>query len=233
MLTYSPILAKVGVIKIKALKRVLVILLMLVILSAGVLTVWQWENIKPMILGRVLSEEKLGDMLEQQIDEQKKSLEEQGVTVQGPSSEQVDQMLHGKLDGDSVITQLHLDRASTGSAPTTAELMNQCAAKLYSYESQMYTQLGAIWQNAVATWTSHPKEERTGALKNQIKSSSISQCYNLETQSDAMVSATLDEYRAKISAAGGDPSQVDAFWNLYCEKKSSVKAYYYNLIKQK
>lgn len=227
------ILAEVEVIAIKALKRMLVILLLLVILSAGVLAVWQWKNIKPMLLGRILSEEQLGDMLEQQIDDQKQALEEQGVTLEGPSSEQVDQMLRGELDGDSVIAQLHLDRVSTGPKPTADELMNQCVAKLYVYETQMYTQLGAIWQNAVSTWANTPRDERTAALKNQIKSSSISQCYSLETQSDDMVSATLDEYRAKISAAGGDPSRVDALWNLYCEKKSSVKAYYYSLIKQK
>lgn len=220
-------------ISIKAFKRMLIILLLIVIFSAGILAVWQWKNIKPIFLGRVLSEEQLGDMLEQQIDEQNQALAEQGVTIEGPSSEQVDQMLRGKLDGDSVIAQLNLDHVITIEKPTADELMNQCVAKLYTYEAQMYSQLGAIWQNAVSTWTNTPKEERTSSLKNQIKSSSISQCYSLEAQSDDMVSATLAEYRSKISEVGGNPSQVDALWNLYCDKKTSVKAYYYSLIKQK
>lgn len=217
----------------KAWKRGLCIFLALVVLAAAAVGIWQWDNLKPAIMGRLLSKETLGRKMDELLEEQQKSLQDRGVTVVGPSQEQVDRMLRGKLDEQTVKDQLQLDRYRSADGATAEELLNACVAELYGYEAQMYAQLGAVWSSAKSRWKSTPKSERTKALKNEIKSDSISQCYSMEVEADSLVNATLDTYRKKIAAVGGDTSEVDALWNLYCSKKASVKAYYYNLIKDK
>lgn len=217
----------------KAWKRVLCILLALVVLAAAAVGIWQWDNLKPYLMGKLLSEETLAQKMDELLDQQKKKLEDRGVTVDGLTQEQVSRLLHGEADEQTIRKELLLDRYSASDTSKAEELLNACVAQLYGYEAQMYAQLGEVWADAKAAWLSVPKAQRTSALKNQIKSDSISRCYSMEVDADNLVTATLDEYRAKIAAAGGDTDEVDALWNLYCAKKASVKAYYYNLIKDK
>ncbi len=217
----------------KAWKRVLCILLALVILAAAAVGIWQWDNIKPYLMGKLLSEETLAQRMDELLNQQKKKLEDRGVTVDGLTQDQVNRLLRGKADEKTVRDELQLDRYSSADTSKADELLNACVAQLYGYEAQMYAQLGEVWADSRAAWKGTPKAQRTKALKNQIKSDAISRCYSMEVEADSLVTATLDEYRAKIAAAGGDTDEVDALWNLYCAKKASVKAYYYNLIKDK
>ena len=217
----------------KAWKRVLCILLALVILAAVAVGIWQRDNLVPYLMGKLLSEETLAQKMDDLLERQKKSLVDQGVAVEGMTQDQVSRLLHGKADEKTVRDELQLDRYANADASKADELLNACVAQLYGYEAQMYAQLGDVWADATARWRGTPMAQRTNALKNQIKSDAIDRCYSMEVEADSLVTSTLDEYRAKIAAAGGDTDEVDALWNLYCAKKASVKAYYYNLIKDK
>ena len=217
----------------KAWKRVLCVILALLILAVGGVTIWQWNNVKPWLMGRLFSEETLGQRMEDLLDEQQKKLEEKGVTAEGLTKEQIGQMLRGELDEETAKETLRKKQNPKADATKPEALLNECVARLYEYESQMYAQLSAIYQSAESRWKSTPKAQRTRALKNEIKSESINRCYSMEVEADNLVSATLDEYRAKVTAAGGSAADVDALWNVYSAKKASVKAYYYNLIKDK
>ena len=210
-------------------KAILCIFLALVLLMTGILVVWQGDNLRAYALSKLLSRQTLSDRMHQVQDDNRQKLADQGVTVEAPPQEALDKLIRGEIPADSV--SVALPETADGSAQTA--VLNACAAELYRYQVALYAELGNVWQSARAEWKSHPKAERTAKLKNAIKMDAMSTCYGLEAEADKQVAALLEKYRAEMVSVGGDPSEIDALWSVYCSEKASVKAYYLNLAKFK
>ena len=227
----------------KSWTRVLCLFLAALILAAADFGIWQRDNLSPIIMGRLFSKEKLENRMQNLLEEQEKELASKGVTVKGFTKSEIRKMLRGELDEKAAKELLKkkqqandaktkpAETKTVSDSPSAEAVLNECMARLYAYEGQLYSELGAAWQDAVNAWSSTPIAQRTSAVKNQIKSESINRCYNMEVTADNRVSDILAEYREKIVAAGGNASDVDALWSVYCAKKSAVKAYYYSLVK--
>lgn len=211
-------------------KAILCGFLALVLLMTGILAVCQGDNLRAYALSKLLSRQTLSERMHQVQEENRQKLAEHGVTVPAPPQEQMDKLLRGELTKDSVAVTFSDESGSDNSANG---VLNECVSELYRLQVALYARLGDVWQSARAEWRSHPKSERTASLKNSIKMDAMSICYRLEEDADAQVSALLENYRAKMIAVGGDPSEIDALWGVYSSEKASVKAYYFSLVKLK
>ena len=218
--------------EIKSWKKVACAVAVLLVVALGSLAIWQRDNVKVLFAALTSDLEQLSDGMERVREENQATLAGQGVSVPGLTRGQVEALLNGERTEASVLHALDLEQYTGGDAASELDVVNQCVAELYSYETALYGQLGGMKVWAEGEWKSHPKSERTASLKHSIIVSGLSQCYQLEVEADNRVLAILDQYRAKMSAIGGDTAKIDQLWNVYCSEKASTKAYYINLINQ-
>ena len=196
-------------------------------MAAAGLAVWQWDNVKPYIIGKIKDPESLSESLDQKRRENEQMLLDQGIDVPSLTKEQMEALIKGTITSEQAAQSLGLDQYQ--SDDTVDDIVNHCVAELYAYESQLYGQLGALRQSVIAEWNSLSKSERTFATKQKMKSAAASQCYSMEVEADSSVTAILARYHDLVAQQGGDPSRIDSLWSIYCSEKASVKAYYLSL----
>ena len=237
--------------------KIILCLLAAVLLTAAGFAIWQRENLKALYTAARTDEAGLVEQLETQRQADQAALEEYGVTITPPTTQQTRDLLDGKTSAEDVKAALELPRPEAQAAvpaepeppagspapepepeptapapapapqPTPEELTNACVAELYACEVDLMGILGGMKQAALDEWHSLPAEERTAARKRAIGMAGLDACYDLEAQVDAQVEAILESYRQPLLDAGGDTAVLEELWAYYCHEKASTKAYYF------
>lgn len=221
-------------------KKIVLTILAVLVVVLGALALWQWKNLKALHAALTLDRETLAMNMQDKADEHQKALENSGITVSRPSSQQTEDLLDGKVTADEVKEALGIAVPSTSKgkpeqsgadsagAAAAEELLNQCVAELYSYQIDLMAKLGEMKQAAVDEWVALPKEERTDLAKQEIGMEGLRQCYSMEAETDSDVEAILARYRKQLEQIGADTSTLNELWSYYCEEKETQKAFYLN-----
>lgn len=226
-------------------KKIVLIVLAVLVVVLGALVFWQWKNLKAVHAALTTDREALAQSVQDTADEHREELENGGITVNRPSSQQTEDLLDGKVTAEEVKTALGIltlpssdeepgqpgETSGNGSAtdkPTAETLLNQCVAELYSCQIDLMAKLGEMKQAALEEWKALPAAERTTLKKQEIGMAGLRQCYNLESETDSDVKEILARYRTQLEEIGADTSTLDKLWTYYCEEKEAQKAFYLN-----
>ena len=214
----------------KWLKVLLLCVLVLLLLAAG-LYLWQRENINAIVHVLKTDSETIAQELENKRQEHHQAIEEStgnALTVKPITKEQSQDLLDGKVTPEEIKEELGLptEPPAETALSTQEDIINQCVAELYAYKADVMGYLGGLKQAALAQWRALDKKERTATKKAEISMEGLRQCYAYEAQVDAGVQEILGRYRSKMTDIGGDTKPIDDLWYYYCDEKEAEKSYY-------
>lgn len=240
----------------KKYQKILLASLSVIVLITGGLCLWQRDNIKALYL--YLTQD--GTALSQSLTDSKVKTEDQlkreGVTVPDLTPEQETALINGTLTPADVIAAIEASFSGKGDEPESpteagtpsaqqpagnptekpaekskaAEITNRYVAKLYGHKAQFLGTLGGLFASAKAEYLALPAEQRTAGAKRSIAMGYAIQGAELEAQCDRLVSGTLNELSAQLSAIGADTSIVATLKSAYSSEKAAKKAYYLSLM---
>lgn len=216
-------------------KITLAVVLVLVVVITAV-CVWQWNNIQAIYRFLTMDGETIASRVEENRQAHHNAIEEYtkfDIEVAPPTMEQSNNLLNGNVSVDEIKDTLgiteKLEQAAQGyEGLSPEELLNLCIAELYACRIDLMAKLGELKQEALDQWNALPESERTDQWKKRIGFSGLSQCYELEDETDKQVREIVDRYRPWMKRAGGDLSILDRLWDYYKEEKADEKAYYLN-----
>ncbi|MCR5825198.1 MAG: hypothetical protein K6G54_01400, partial [Oscillospiraceae bacterium] len=211
------------------------------------------DNVKTFYRAKVNSSEAIVRRAEASKEQQRSVLAENGVSVVPPSLEQLERVIEGETDSDTLKDELGVGVATeqppasdetapvpapetNAPAPLTEEereeqtrrSVDSAVKALYAYEVELMADLGALKQEAMDEYHALPEEEQTNDNKIRIGYSYLKRCYAMEVEADKRVKAILNGLRSELTALGADTKLADTLWQSYCEEKATAKEYYLN-----
>ena len=204
--------------------KILCLLLALLMIVAGALAWWQWDNLKALYQAKTTDAETILAEAAEKAAQHQKELDKYGVTLKTPTREELDAL----LSGESVPNETEPEEETAGDENTAKDILERCIRELYDCETALMARLGTMKQAALDEWHALPEEERTNKKKMEIGYRGLDACYNLEVEIDAQVQGILATYRAELEGIDADTAPMDTLWKYYCEEKASAKAYYLN-----
>ena len=207
----------------------MIIILVLLLVGAGALYLWQRENIHALITALTTDSQEIADRMETVRNEHHEQIQQHvdvPLQVSPVTTEQSSDLLDGKKTPEEVKQEMGLILDENAELGNKDDIVNQCVAELYAYKADVMGYLGGLKQAAINEWNSLDKSQRTKAKKAQIGTNGLHQCYAYEAEVDAHVQEILEKYREKMRQIGEKTDPIDILWNYYCEEKEAEKSYY-------
>ena len=130
-------------------------------------------------------------------------------------------------DGNKEVNQPVGDTGNTSQNADTDQV-SQYIAQMYVLKSSFSAQVGALYQEAIAAYSSLPKSERNESGKSGIIKQLYPRAMELEASCDSQVSSLLSQLEAQLVAEGKSTEIVTKMRTAYYQEKSLVKAQYMN-----
>lgn len=223
---------------------------MMLLAAGGVLSVWQWSNIKAARLYVSQSQEDLAEKILQNKESKRQLLLSYGdVAVCELTSEEEEQLVRGELSAEEAVQRLQKampieeigegnpqeSMPSSGSsrpmqkevqAEVPTEVVNKYVLRLNVLRAEFLAKLGGLYAAAKGDYLALPKAKRTKASKVSIAMGYMIDAANYEAECDKRVNQILAELSNELEAKGKDPSIADALQSAYVQEKDLKKAYY-------
>lgn len=229
--------------EMKLWKKIILLVLLIFVIGAASVTVWQWNNIQAIVQMLTNSDEELANKL----DETKKSLEDElkskyQTVIRDFTAEEERQIMKGELSVDDAVARLTKEYESirelyniksTGNAETDKKVDNLVGDKiieLYSLKAYYLGQLGQLEATVKREYSALPAEKRNSAGKKELASKYMGYAYSLLEQCDARVAELVDELNGELKALGADTSIIKTIESTYENEKALKKAYYLKLL---
>lgn len=244
-------------------KKVLCTILAVILLAAGVLAWWQWDNLAAAINGLRYSREELEDKLAENdraikdavaaipevtirdvTDEERQALRDGTITseqlVQSMVGGEKEQTVSGQLAQEpakSVDPKPKSDEPQTPSK-TPEQLayeqeLSAVIAKVYVLREEFLGKLDALLAQALAEYKAMPSEQRTAGGLASFASGYLSKGLDMEKQCDAQIEAIIVELETLLQENNGDLSIAQTVYDTYVEEKSLKKAWYMAELKKR
>jgi len=224
-------------------KKVLWCVLLIIALSGTALAVWQWNNIKAIIVTFTKDEQQIA----QELDATKKKLQDEllnqySAVVRDFTAEEEKQIMKGEISVDEAVGKLALEYEkikeqynikSTGNAETDKKVDNLVGDKiieLYSLKAYYLGQLGQLEATVKREYAALPKEKKNSAGKKELAGKHIGYAYALMEQCDIKVAALVSELQEELKELKADTSIIKIIQNTYENEKALKKAYYLKLL---
>ena len=211
-------------------KKAVLALLALVFAAGAVVCVQNRNNLAALYLFVTSDSQTIEENLGKKREEHQEALQEAApsVTVTAPTTEQSNALLSGQVTPEEVKQELGISEqlASAGDETTAEEIINLCVMELYACKIDLMARLAVMKQAAVDEWNSLAPEERTETARKEIGMAGLSDCYELEAETDEQVQEILQRYRTMLEDLSYDTSIMDDLWGYYEDEKAAEKAYY-------
>ena len=228
----------------KPLKITLTVVLILLI-AASALAVWQRENIKALfialkysspdeistlidendkIISDALKEYNTGEITE--LDEQQKKNLEDGILSE---EDAVDIILGRKKNDGTPSKGASSSIAGSKNNSDVDEKISEQIAKMYILKAQYTSSLEGLRSSIISEYKALPKEQQTKASKEALGKKALGIVAGMESSCDASVNAIISELKSILSSAGRDMSLISSIQTAYNNEKQLKKAYYINM----
>lgn len=229
--------------EMKLWKKILWCVVLVIIISGTALTVWQWNNIRAIIVTFTKDEQQIAGELDETKEKLQNELKDQySSVVRDFTAEEEKQIMKGEITADEAVSRLAQEYQeikekynikSTGNAETDKKVDNLVGDKiieLYSLKAYYLGQLGQLEATVKREYSALPKEKRNAAGKKELAGKHIGYAYALMEQCDAKVAALVGELQAELKALKADTSIIKVIQNTYENEKALKKAYYLKLL---
>lgn len=215
--------------------KVLLGILGVLVIAAGTVTAWQWENIRAARYGLTLDK----DTLDQRIEENKQTLNDAMDQYQVPkyefTPEEIGLLTEGSLSAEDAAKQLletvspeqppaqeTEDDAAAEKAAAETEI-RELIAQMYVLQATYEGQLDQVVQSAIDEYVAgdHTPERRA-----QVVYDRMDYLMDLEKECDGKVAAVTARLRELLPVVGQDDTLARQVEDTYREEKSLKKAYY-------
>ena len=217
--------------------KALLIILIILIVGAVCLFVWQKENINAVYEGLNQSDEDI----QQQITDSKKTVEAEleQYNVQGLRDftfEEEEAIRKGQITVEEAVEKIISESNqalseksgdnSSQSGNDSAAIISDYTVKLYALKATYLGQIGNLIDQAKADY-------KNGASASTLMSSYLGKAASLEGEADSKVEALLSELKGKLEEVGADTSIINTMRSSYENEKSLKKSYYLSLFNKK
>lgn len=218
--------------------RVLFIILIILIVAAACLFIWQRENITAVYDGLNQSDEDI----QQQITDSKKNveaeLEQYNISgLRDFTFEEEEAIRKGQITVEEAVRKI-MDESSVASTENSdaseasnnedesVAIISDYTVKLYALKATYLGQIGNLIDQAKTDY-------KNGASASTLMSNYLSKAASLEGEADSKVEELLSELTGKLEAVGADTNIVNTMRSSYENEKSLKKSYYLSLFNKK
>lgn len=233
--------------KMKTWKKVVLIILGVLIVSAVAVTIWQWNNIKAVYYAMSIgSSEDIAKEIENQKKEREAIISEYiNGKVRDFTAEEEAKIISGELSVEEATQIIKSEfeesvKNKNGGTDSDSKKNNKKAEidefiadnviQLYSYKAYYLGQLGQIEKLAISDYSALPEKERTMVSKQTIVDKYIGRANALLVECDAKVDKIMKSLESELKKNDMDTSIVDKIESSYEEEKALKKAYYLSLL---
>lgn len=220
-----------------------------------IVAVWQRDNLEALRYAVSMSEEELGQSMEENQEEFDAIAREYGIPAIGLTEEELaalesggesaaeiaDRLLSsyggavddgsgaGSQEGSDTSSGDNGDSAEDVSSDTDSEIQ-RLITSLYVLRSSYTSRLDGLISEASSEFYSLAPESRTDTARRRIVATKISEASSLESSCDAQVESICEQIRVCLSGSGQDTSLADRVMSAYQQEKALKKASYLSQI---
>lgn len=207
--------------------------------------VWQWNNIVAVYKTVTTTQEQL----EQEINKNKKTLEEEltqkySTIVSDFSAEEEKKLIKGEITVEQAVENLNkryvekknekasVNNVSNKNDEKIDELIGDKVIELYSLKAYYLGQLGQMEATVKSEYAAMPAEKKNLVGKKELVSKHMSVALGLMNQCDAKVSELVSELESELKKLGGDTAIIKTIKDAYENEKALKKAQYLKLLNE-
>ncbi len=227
-------------------KRIFLGILFAIIVLAGALCAWQWNNIVAVIKTFSTTQEQLTEEINQNKQNLETELREKHPTIISDfSAEDEEKIIKGEISVEQAIERLNKkyeeakkDIKSSNVTKTSAknaeidDFIGDKVIELYSLKAYYLGSLGQMEAKVKAEYLALPKEKRTLLGKQELVNKHMGTALSLMNQCDAKVAELLAELESGLKNLGGDTSITKTIKDAYENEKALKKAQYLKLLNE-
>ena len=224
----------------KKLKTAMIVILVIIVVAAGI-TVWQYDNINAAIKAFSYSQNEISEMMSENKEKLENELKEKlPEMVSDFSPEDEKKIMTGEMTIEEAIKKKEIEleeklktekKQNNEANKKTNEIVSKKVIEFYSLKAYYLGQLGQLEAKVIADYSKLPAEKKNLVGKKEIAGKYLSVATGLLNQCDAKVDSLLKELEKDIKAVGGDLSVISTIKNHYENEKNLKKAYYMSKLK--
>lgn len=237
----------------KRILKILAVILIIIVCSAGFIVYSQWDNIQAVAYYTKYSNDEISTMITENDQKVSKAVEKlPDITIHELTADEKEALKTGALSqedtvniilGKSVLVKEgenytvvanetsdnSVEENSTDEIEAAKQRVAENIAQIYVYKEQYSNELDSILKSAMEEYKSLPSGERNSKSKEDIAFKYLDVALNLEKECDANMEAIIKEISSDLKIYGGDKSVVDDIKEVYENEKSLKKAYYLSI----
>lgn len=236
----------------KSIKILLTFLMIMVIIAAGVF-IWQYDNIAALINGLNNSTEdlavKIDDHRNKLKAEVKKYVPE---TIEDISAEDEQKLLKGEMNIDEIAEKYNLpieymkdeevlipekmpneiivsDDLQSDDIKKIEKEIGDSVARMYALKAKYVNKLGELEREVIKEYTNLPKSKQNTEGKKELVMSNIDYVASLEKTCDTEVGKVVSSLEKNLKELGGDLEIIQVLKKAYTDEKELKKSYYLSM----
>lgn len=236
----------------KSIKILLTFLMIMVIIAAGVF-IWQYDNITALINGLNNSTEdlavKIDDHRNKLKTEVKKYVPE---TIEDISAEDEQKLLKGEMNIDEIAEKYNLpieymkdeevlipekvldeiivsDDLQSDDIKKIEKEIGDSVARMYALKAKYVNKLGELEREVIKEYTNLPKSKQNTEGKKELVMSNIDYVASLEKTCDTEVGKVVSSLEKNLKELGGDLEIIQVLKKAYTDEKELKKSYYLSM----
>lgn len=236
----------------KSIKILLTFLMIMVIIAAGVF-IWQYDNITALINGLNNSTEdlavKIDDHRNKLKTEVKKYVPE---TIEDISAEDEQKLLKGEMNIDEIAEKYNLpieymkdeevlipekvldeiivsDDLQSDNIKKIEKEIGDSVARMYALKAKYVNKLGELEREVIKEYTKLPKSKQNTEGKKELVMSNIDYVASLEKTCDTEVGKVVSSLEKNLKELGGDLEIIQVLKKAYTDEKELKKSYYLSI----
>ncbi|HHZ00719.1 MAG: hypothetical protein QM227_09450 [Bacillota bacterium] len=239
--------------------KILLVILAVILMAAGALVVWQYDNISALIKGLSSSSEDLAVKIDEHRNKVKTEIEKYvPKPIEDISAEDEKKLILGEISPEEVAEKYKLPleymkddinnkipdkkpAASVNESPKPSvnkpvdknklieEEISNSLAQLYALKAKYVNKLGELEREVKEQYLNLPKSKQNKEGKKELVMANIDYVANLEKTCDSEVDKVVAELEKKLKELGGDLEIIQIIKDAYDEEKELKKSYYLSL----
>jgi len=239
--------------------KILLVILAVILMAAGALVVWQYDNISALIKGLSSSSEDLAVKIDEHRNKVKTEIEKYvPKPIEDISAEDEKKLILGEISLEEVAEKYKLPleymkddinnkipdkkpAASVNESPKPSvnkpvdknklieEEISNSLAQLYALKAKYVNKLGELEREVKEQYLNLPKSKQNKEGKKELVMANIDYVANLEKTCDSEVDKVVAELEKKLKELGGDLEIIQIIKDAYDEEKELKKSYYLSL----
>ncbi len=219
--------------------KVLLSIFAVMIVAVGILSVYQWDNIKAIYIAKTHTKEEIEEMFQQSSQSAKTAVS--NLEVRELTDEEREAIKSGELGSAEALNRI-LDNENNAAATEENDSSNdsererdydaelaELIGQVYVLEASFSGSLDNLVSSAIAEYKALPAEQHTDTNKWNIGLRYLGIATSMEASCDQQMATILSQIESILVASGGDMKLLDEIKSAYANEKILKKNYYLSL----